>query len=212
MKKDINIRAVVLSTAMLVILFLPIVCLATEVDSDSDGLNDELELKLGTDPSNADTDDDGFKDGTEVYNGFNPLIGGKDKKVKRRAEVNLNTQQLSYFFNDVKIGGMPVSTGLRGWDTPNGEFNIMNKVPSKLYKGVNYYYPNTKWNLEFKRGFYLHGAYWHNQFGVKPMSHGCVNIAYKNVEKLYRFMSVGDVVKIVGKTPTKVPLKVSINN
>ncbi|KKP59478.1 MAG: hypothetical protein UR53_C0002G0092 [Candidatus Magasanikbacteria bacterium GW2011_GWC2_34_16] len=197
---------------LLVVFSLPKICLAAEVDSDSDGLNDELELKLGTDPNNADTDGDSFKDGTEVYNGFNPLAGDKNKKIKRNVEVNLNTQQLSYFFNGVKIGGMPVSTGLRGWDTPNGEFKIMNKFPSKLYKGVNYYYPNTKWNLEFKRGFYLHGAYWHNQFGIRPMSHGCVNIAYKDVEKLYRFLSVGDVVKIVGKTPTKLPLKVSVNN
>lgn len=36
-------------------------------DSDGDGLPDEEELRLGTDPFNPDTDDDGLLDGEEVY-------------------------------------------------------------------------------------------------------------------------------------------------
>jgi len=36
-------------------------------DSDGDGLSDELELKLGTDPFNPDTDGDGIIDGEENY-------------------------------------------------------------------------------------------------------------------------------------------------
>jgi len=73
--------------------------------------------------------------------------------------------------------------------------------------GVNYSYLNTKWNLRFKESYYLHGAFWHNQFGIKPMSHGCVNIAYKDAEKLYKFLQEGDQVKIVGETPRYKPLK-----
>jgi lipoprotein-anchoring transpeptidase ErfK/SrfK len=60
--------------------------------------------------------------------------------------------------------------------------------------------------LGFKPSYYLHGAYWHNQFGIRPMSHGCVNIAYKDVEKLYAFMDVGDKVVISGKTPKRVQI------
>ncbi|MDO8617899.1 MAG: calcium-binding protein [Candidatus Uhrbacteria bacterium] len=46
-------------------------------DSDQDGLTDEQELKLGTDPHNPDTDGDGYPDGEEVQKGYNPLGAGK---------------------------------------------------------------------------------------------------------------------------------------
>jgi len=42
-------------------------------DQDDDGLSDEKEAELGTDPSKPDTDGDGIDDGTEVGNGTNPL-------------------------------------------------------------------------------------------------------------------------------------------
>jgi YD repeat-containing protein len=46
---------------------------AARLDSDGDGLTDEEERALGTDPFNADTDGDGYPDGLEVALGSNPL-------------------------------------------------------------------------------------------------------------------------------------------
>jgi len=54
------------------------------IDSDNDGIADNIEKLLGTDPNKADTDLDGFSDKTEILNGYNPLGAGKvvaDKKV-----------------------------------------------------------------------------------------------------------------------------------
>lgn len=178
----------------------------TDIDTDKDGLNDALEIQLRTNLTNKDTDGDEFTDGAEVANGFNPLKGDRDRSLKRHVEVDLNTQQMAWFLGGVKIGSMAVSTGKLSTPTPVGEFAVMRKVPVVHYIGPGYDLPNTKWNLEFKKSFYLHGAYWHNQFGIRPMSHGCVNIAYKDVEKLYNFMDVGDKVKITGKTPAKVQI------
>lgn len=42
------------------------------VDSDGDGIPDEDELKLGTDPQNPDTDGDGLMDGVELRAGLDP--------------------------------------------------------------------------------------------------------------------------------------------
>ncbi|NQZ43772.1 MAG: gliding motility-associated C-terminal domain-containing protein [Flavobacteriaceae bacterium] len=51
------------------------------LDADNDGLTDEIEEDLGTDPNNPDTDGDGILDGQEVTDGTDPLddcdsIGG----------------------------------------------------------------------------------------------------------------------------------------
>lgn len=46
------------------------------IDSDQDELTDDLERRLGTDPSQADSDQDGYSDGEEVKSGHNPLGKG----------------------------------------------------------------------------------------------------------------------------------------
>ena len=169
-------------------------------DSDNDHLNDELELTLATNLMNPDTDGDGHRDGDEAIKGFDPLIQ-KARAKNKHVIVDLSRQQLDYYAGNVKLGTINVSTGTRQTPTPVGEFAIERKLPSVLYRGPDYYFPNTKWNLQFKPSYYLHGAYWHNDFGKRPRSHGCINIAYKDVEKLYEFLDVGDRVTIIGETP-----------
>ncbi|MCB1875956.1 MAG: carboxypeptidase regulatory-like domain-containing protein [Chromatiales bacterium] len=46
-------------------------------DRDGDGLEDDEETALGTNPDNPDSDGDGLNDGFEVANGFNPLQSGE---------------------------------------------------------------------------------------------------------------------------------------
>ena len=45
---------------------------ACDDDDDNDGLTDEEEAELGTDPHDDDTDGDGWQDGMEVKEGTNP--------------------------------------------------------------------------------------------------------------------------------------------
>ncbi|HEY5141707.1 MAG TPA: Ig-like domain-containing protein, partial [Methylococcales bacterium] len=47
------------------------------VDSDGDGVPDDIEKRLGTKPNDKDTDGDGYKDGEELQHGYNPLGDGK---------------------------------------------------------------------------------------------------------------------------------------
>ncbi len=48
------------------------------VDTDNDGLTDREESQVyNSDPLNPDTDGDGFSDGSEVKNGYNPIGSGK---------------------------------------------------------------------------------------------------------------------------------------
>jgi hypothetical protein len=53
------------------------------IDTDEDGLPDDVEKRLGTDPFLADTDGDGFDDGVELKNGFDPRGPGKVGEEER---------------------------------------------------------------------------------------------------------------------------------
>ena len=163
-----------------------------EVDSDQDYLNDYWELVLGTDLMNPDSDNDLYLDGTEVAASHNPL-SLETEKLEKLIKVNIAKQELEYFFDNKKLDSFLISSGLDGMNTPEGEFSVLDKVPRKHYGGWNFDYPNTKWNLHFltqKLRFYIHGAYWHNNFG-QPMSHGCVNVSYQDMEPLYSFAQLG---------------------
>jgi Bacterial TSP3 repeat len=48
------------------------------IDSDGDGIPDDREGELGTDPSNPDSDGDGLNDGEELERGANPLDPDSD--------------------------------------------------------------------------------------------------------------------------------------
>src|SRR5207247_8248875 len=46
---------------------------ARPIDTDGDGLSDEDEIRIGTNPYDRDTDHDGYPDGLEIALGSNPL-------------------------------------------------------------------------------------------------------------------------------------------
>ncbi|MDD5032068.1 MAG: Ig-like domain-containing protein [Patescibacteria group bacterium] len=76
--------------------------IALMVDSDQDGLPDDMEKRLGTDLSKTDTDGDGYTDGAEVKNNYNPSGEGSLGNVLSPVEEAII---------DNKILGQPKSEG-----------------------------------------------------------------------------------------------------
>ena len=80
LKKDIGIKIIATNESIVLdeednlIQAAPI---ALMIDSDEDGLPDDMEKRFGTNPFEADTDEDGYNDGEEIKNGHNPLGEGK---------------------------------------------------------------------------------------------------------------------------------------
>lgn len=175
-----------------------------EHDYDGDKLNDLLELAFTTDMGKADTDDDGHPDYNEVMHGYSPLDPSPLAKLTRRIDVNLSIQRLMYVVDDKKVKEFPVSTGNPHTPTPSGTYEITRLLPVARYVGADYDLPNVKWNMQFRKGgYFIHGAYWHNDFGKRTRSHGCVNMRTVDAGWLYEYMKPGVEVVITGTTPKR---------
>ncbi|MCU0520287.1 MAG: LysM peptidoglycan-binding domain-containing protein [Anaerolineae bacterium] len=116
-----------------------------------------------------------------------PNPGGSGE---RWIDVNLSQQRITAYEGSTPVYSAIVSTGLPGTPTVVGTFSIYVKYRYTPMSGPGYYLPNVPHTMYFYRGYAIHGAYWHNNFG-QPMSHGCVNLSLADAEWFYNFASVG---------------------
>jgi len=175
--------------------WLPLAVRAAAIDSDSDGLSDDLESKFKTDINNSDTDGDGYADGLEIKNGYDPLQGD-GAKLTKGIVVNLKKQQLTYYLSDVAMGVFPVSTGKATMPTPKGTFQVANKSVkawSRTYKLWMPYWLGIK-----GQAFGIHELpIWPSgkKEGEKdlghPVSHGCIRLGAGPAKIIYDFATVG---------------------
>lgn len=170
-------------------------------DADNDKLLDWQENWFGTDINRVDTDGDGFTDYDEVMSGHLPTDVSTSTELMRNIIVDKTKQQLHYTVDSIRILSMPVSTGNPGTQTPNGEFAIQRKIPVMRYTGPGYDLKGVTWNMQFLPHYYLHTAYWHNDFGKRTHSHGCVNLKEADAALLYKYGTVGQKVTVIGNTP-----------
>ena len=110
---------------------------------------------------------------------------GKEKWI----EVSLDQQKVRAWEGNTIVMEFAISSGKWG-RTPKGTYNIWYKTRSQKMEGgskeLGTYYnlPNVPHNMFFHKGYALHGAYWHNNFG-HPMSHGCVNEPLANAAQIF---------------------------
>lgn len=172
-------------------------------DLDKDGLSDWHEYWFKSNAGVADSDGDGKNDLDEVLHGNSPIEEGKifDRKIV----VNRSTQQMQYMVDGIDVKTFPVSTGNPKTETPEGVFEILDKKEKKDYIGPGYHMKDVMWNMQFikKGGYYLHSAYWHNDFGKRTHSHGCINMTIADAKFIYPYVDVGVPVEVVGKTPSR---------
>ena len=108
----------------------------------------------------------------------------------RWIEVNLSTQTLTAWQGDVAVMHTAISSGLAATPTVTGRFRIGNKLTSQRMVGPGYDLPGVPWVMYFYGAYAIHGAYWHNNFGM-PMSHGCVNMRSGDAQMLYNWAPAG---------------------
>jgi len=144
----------------------------------------------------------------EMFDPITPEVPYEEKLI----EVNLTTQMLTAYEYGRIVFQTNVSTGIPGGGgsgdkglsttTPNGNFTILDKYPSKhmgnsyfnlgttgnlLADADGYVLPGVPWTSFFTEvGHAFHGAYWHENFGTE-MSHGCVNMRSNEANWIFRW-------------------------
>ena len=118
---------------------------------------------------------------------------------RRWIDVDLTEQNLVVYTEGKPVFATLISTGLeQGW-TAAGVFTIYNQTevydlysPDPQVIG-NYYLEDVPWILFYESSWAIHGAYWHDSFGL-PNSHGCVNMSMTDAGWLYNWAQPSDYV------------------
>jgi hypothetical protein len=114
---------------------------------------------------------------------------------QKRIVVDLTTQMVTAFEGEKLVFSQRCASGVRGTETPRGEFRTYHKGPSVHMTNEGdaveeehiYSLPGVPWCSFFTgAGNAFHGAYWHNDYG-QPRSHGCVNLPSEAAKFLYRW-------------------------
>jgi hypothetical protein len=112
---------------------------------------------------------------------------------ERWIEIDLSQQRILAHEGNRVVYNFLVSTG-KWAPTPTGTFRVWLKLKYTKMSGGSrerrtyYYLPNVPYVMYFHNGYGIHGTYWHQNFG-QPMSHGCVNMATPDAEKLFYWAS-----------------------
>jgi len=97
-------------------------------DRDNDGLPDNLENSLGTNPLQTDSDNDGYDDFTEIYNNYNPT-----NNSKLNIDNNFIRKNAGKIFLQVEKNGEawyvdPITLKRYYLGRPDDAFNIMREL------------------------------------------------------------------------------------
>jgi hypothetical protein len=128
---------------------------------------------------------------------IHPFVGNK------RLEISNTDQSLTCYEGDDIVFTTPIAGGTGGsLATPTGDFCVILKQGSRHMANAPYPgqppeeratadifdLPGIPGNIFFTlRGHAIHGAYWHNDFGIRR-SHGCVNVSMYAARWLYRWV------------------------
>jgi hypothetical protein len=121
-----------------------------------------------------------------------PGVGPADRWI----DVDLATQTLVAYEGDAPVFATLVSTGIgrpgSALATPEGVFRLRSKHLAATMDNlehtevVPYSYEDIPLVQYFTERVALHAALWHQRFG-HPASHGCVNLAPADAERLFSF-------------------------
>jgi lipoprotein-anchoring transpeptidase ErfK/SrfK len=127
---------------------------------------------------------------TEAESPPAPLAQGK------AIVVSLSNQRIYAYQDGHLVHSSLMSSGVAGDETVQGDYHIYVKYVTTRMTGPGYDIPDVPWTMYFYKGYGIHGAYWHDDFG-RTMSHGCVNLDTSEAKWFYDFSPVGTLVRVI---------------
>jgi hypothetical protein len=130
----------------------------------------------------------------EPRNSFPSFATGDRKWL----DISIKQQSLVAYSGRTPVYATLISSGRAGLgdpetteSTPRGTFMVYQKEVASTMdgdedKGDSYNLRDVPFVQYFHKGYALHGAYWHDQFG-KVRSHGCVNLSPKDAAWLFEW-------------------------
>jgi lipoprotein-anchoring transpeptidase ErfK/SrfK len=116
----------------------------------------------------------------------------------RWLHVDLSEFKMIAYEGSNAVRTFAISSGATRFSTVTGNYKVYAKVRSQTMKGGDgtpenpkYEVPNVEWISYFYKDYGIHGVYWHNNFGIKNSSHGCVGITNADAEWIYNWDSIG---------------------
>ena len=114
-------------------------------------------------------------------------------KRQRWIHVDIRNQTAALYEGDTMVFVTLASTGAKDHDTPPGSFRVQSKHISATMDDEDnlsspYFIQDVPWVLFYKGSYAIHGAFWHDRFGLKT-SHGCVNLSPTDAKRFFDFAS-----------------------
>jgi lipoprotein-anchoring transpeptidase ErfK/SrfK len=126
-------------------------------------------------------------------------------RVKRLVLVSIPDRKLAVMENGEVIARFPVAVGAAVSPSPQGKFEIVNRVANPTYYHDGAVIPagkdnpvGTRWLGLNQKGYGIHGTNAPASIG-HAASHGCVRLRNRDMEKLFPLLRMGDVVEIRGE-------------
>ena len=134
----------------------------------------------------------------------------RPKRATRHVVVSIPDRKLAVLENGSVIRIFPVAVGASVSPSPTGEFEIVNRVAHPTYYNSGVVIPQgpdnpigTRWIGLDRKGYGIHGTNAPRSIG-KAASHGCIRLRNRDIEQLFRMVSVGDTVEIRGERDAQI--------
>ena len=122
---------------------------------------------------------------------FRPIARPAAVETRKWIGIDLYEQVLTAYEGQFPVFTTLISSGLDQWPTNEGHFRVWRRYRvgemSGAFRRPDFYsLQEVPWSQYFDDTIALHGAYWHDGFGLRR-SHGCVNASLTDAKWLYEW-------------------------